>query len=144
MKYLITVFVLLTATITFAGGHIEGCGGYPPDGTIWTFKIRTDERDQWDSSKSEHPRLAPKKAKDLATAFMKRVPLGDKMIAWQLSEITLKRMHHKPEHWIYMVHFDAVPDPKLGPWNGPVPWFEVFVRMNGTIPEPKILQQKKK
>jgi hypothetical protein len=142
MKHSITMLALLATATAFAGGHIESAC-YPPDGTIWKFEIYTNAKDQWDSSKSEHPPLSPKKVKDLATAFMKQVPLGDKMVAWDLSKITLKKMSSKPEHWIYTVNFNAVPNPKLGPWNGPVPWFEVLVRMDGSIPEPKIEKRKK-
>ena len=142
-QIVITTLVLVTAAAVFAGGHIESkC--YPSEGTIWTFEVYTDATDQWDSSASEHPPLSPKRAKDLATAFMKRVPLADKMVEWNLSEITLRRMSSEPEHWIYMVHFDAVPDPKLGPWTGPVPCFEVLVRMDGSVPEPKITKHKQK
>jgi len=140
MKRIIVTFVLLIAATAFAGGHVESrC--YAPDGTIWKFDIYTNAADQWDSSKLEHPPLSPKKAKDLATTFMKRVPLGNTMTAWAVSTITLRLMSgdQRPEHWIYEVHFDAVPP---GVWNGPVPWFTVPVRMDGTIPEPKITKPK--
>ena len=137
MNYIIGTLTLLASMTAFAGGHIES-SCYPPDGTIWKFEVYTDATDQWDSTKLEHPSLSPKNAKDLATTFMKRVPLGDKMIAWDLSKITLNKMSSNPEHWIYMVYFNALPDPVLGPWNGPTPWFEVLVRMDGSIPEPTI------
>jgi len=134
MKHIITIIALLVSTSAFAGGHIESkC--YPPDGTIWEFEIYTDDTDQWDSSKSEHPPLSPKNAKDLATAFMQRVPLGDKMTGWSITTITLRRMSEEPEQWIYEAHFIAIPP---GDWNGPLPWFTVPVRMDGSIPEPMI------
>jgi len=142
MRHIITMLALLFTATAFAGGHIESkC--YPPDGTIWKFEIYTDVKDKWDSSESEHPPLSPKKAKDLATKFMKRVPLGEEMTAWSLSSITLRHMSGDklPEQWIYEVHFEAVPP---GIWNGPLPWFTVPVRMDGSIPESKIEKSKKK
>jgi hypothetical protein len=102
MRCTITVFTLLSAATSLAGGHIESkC--YVADGTVWVFEVYTDQRDEWDSSVSEHPPLSPKKAKDVATAFMKRVPFGDKMRGWSLSTITLRHMSgdRLPEHWIY-------------------------------------------
>ena len=134
MREVLIALALLTAATARAGGHIES-KGYPPDGTIWSFEIYTDATDAWDSAKAENPPLSEKKAKELATAFMKRVPFGDKMLGWDIQTITLRRMSAEPEQWIYEVHFSAVPP---GVWNGPLPWFTVPVRMDGSIPEPKI------
>jgi hypothetical protein len=141
MRGIVIGLALFTAATAFAGGYIKS-DNYVPDGAIWTFEIWTDATDKWNSSKLEHAPLSPRKAKDLAITFMKRVPLGDEMTAWAVSTITLRLMSgdQLPEHWIYEIHFNAVPP---GVWNGSVPWFTVPVRMNGTIPEPKITKQKK-
>ena len=110
--------------------------GYPDKDVVYKFEVYTGEKDRWDSENEQSPPLAPGKAARLANAFIATVPLADNMKAWSLSTITLRRMSSAPEEWVYIVHFDAVPEADV--WNGPVPWFDVPVRLNGTIPDPVI------
>ena len=134
-----SVLVLsLAAAPSLGGGHIE-VHSYLSDGAVYTFELYTDSTDHWDSRRHENPPFAPGNAMTVAVEFMEDIPLGENMYAWDLSTITLQRMSKEPEHWIYIVHFDS--DPGMQPWNGPLPWFEVLVRMNGTIPTPVLTNE---
>jgi len=127
-----TVLLLTLSTpLCMASGHME-VHSYSPDGTVYTFEVYTGSVDEWDSTKDDHPPLAPKRAMAIATEFVKKISLGENMRKWELQTITLRRMSKEPEHWLYLVHFDAVPKAEV--WNGPVPWFEIVVRMDGSIP----------
>jgi hypothetical protein len=140
-KRITTIMLAWLAVATaLAGGYIE-CNSYSPDGKIYTFEVSTGPTDQWNSRIEANPPLSAKAAKDIATAFMKDIPLAENTRAWKVSTIALRQMSQEPEHWLYHVHFDAVP---ADTWTGPSAWFEVPVRMDGTIPTPTIKKQEKK
>jgi len=116
-------------------GHGEW-SGYPTKDVVYKFEVYTGTADQWDSASTPTPALSPGKASLAAKQFVRTVPLRDDMKEWDLQSIALKRMASSPEEWIYIVRFDATP--KANVWNGPVPWIEVPVRLDGTIPKPKV------
>ena len=122
-------------SVTCSAGHVERFG-YPAKDLVYKFEFDTGAADQWDSAAKEGPPLAPGKASQAAKKFVRKVPLRDDMKEWDLRTITLMRISSAPEEWVYVVHFDAVP--KAGNWNGPVPWIDVPVRFDGTIPKPAI------
>ena len=139
MKNIIMALVLLTALISFAVGnrceyHYDSAGKLK-----LIFEINFDERDEWDSSTSERPPLSPKKARELATEFFKRIPFNTDMSKWSIKKIDLRRMpgesgDQQPEHWIYEITFETIHQKTVVN----VPFLTVPVRMDGTIPEPKI------
>jgi len=131
------IFGLVVSTLATAiyAGHIE-LSGYPAKDAVHKFEIYTGETDRWDSAVQDAPPLSPGKASLAAKKFVHTVPLRDDMKEWGLRTITLQQMSSAPEEWIYVVHFDAVP--KAYSWNGPVPWIDIPVRFDGTIPKPNI------
>jgi hypothetical protein len=119
----------------YASGHIE-MFGEPVNDTHYKFEVHTGETDRWDSAAPGNPPLSAGKAAEAARKFVSTVPLRDDMKGWELRSIKLERMSPAPEEWIYVMHFDAVP--KAAVWNGPVPWIEIPVRFDGTVPKPAI------
>ncbi len=136
MKNIIAALVLLTALTSLAGknGCVFSCS--LPDKSDLTFEINFDEKDQWNSSTTEPP-LSPKKAKDLAVDFLKRDPFGYKMTGWSVSEIRLSRESgdKKTEYWVYVITFEDKQD-KISVEG--IPNVIIPVRMDGSIPKPKI------
>jgi len=133
-KLWIFVFTLAVWVKGYAGGHIE-LSGYPTKNLEYKFEIYTGAIDRWDSVAQEAPPLSPGKAIHIAKKFVRMVPLEESMEKWDLHTVTLVRMASSPEEWIYKIRFDGSPK---GVWNGPVPWIEVPVRFDGTIPKPTI------
>jgi hypothetical protein len=123
----------------YSAGHMEQMG-YPNTNSVYKFEVYTGEIDRWDSAKQDAPRLSPGKAGQTAHEYVRTVPLRADMKEWRLSSITLKRMSSTPDEWLYLVHFDA--QPKADVWNGPVPWIEIPVRFDGTVPKPTITKSK--
>ncbi len=124
------------ACASYAGGRAEWTS-YPREGVVCKFEVYSGEKDRWDSTKRDAPPLAPGKAARLAKKFAATIPLSEEMKEWTVEEIKLTRLSPGPEEeWVYVVHFDGVPKPDT--WNGPVPWIDVPVRMDGTIPKPLI------
>jgi hypothetical protein len=127
-------------TLTTAwAGHME-LMGYPTKQATYKFDFSTGAKDKWDATKVDEPPLAPGKAIRIATKFVQTVPVEKGMKGWRLNNVELEQMSHTggPEEWIYIVHFDAEPDAQSGAWNGPVPEMAVPVRLDGTVPDPKI------
>ena len=126
---------------TCFAGHLES-GSYPTEGVTYKFEMYTGASDKWDPTKSDEPPLASGKAIRIATEFMQTVPLGSEMKCWDMAGVTLKRMSYtgEPEEWLYEVHFEA--EPKAGNWTGHVPWMDIPVRLDGTIPKPTITRSK--
>ena len=127
-------------TTCFAG-HF-GLFGYPTQDAKYTFDVYTGAKDKWDSINSDEPPLAPGKAIRIATKFVQTVPVKEGMKGWRLNQLKLQRMSYTngPEEWIYVAHFDADPG---GIWNGPLPWIEVPVKFDGTVPAPTITKSSK-
>ncbi len=139
IKNIITTLVLLIALTSFAGGNHCVFEYDLADKLKLTFEINFDERDEWNSSTSEQPPLSPKKARELATEFFKRDPLGYDMGGWSVARVDLSRVpgesgFQQPEHWIHEITFEAIHERTV--LNPPI--LKVPVRMDGTIPEPKI------
>jgi len=101
---------------------------------VYTFTIDVGEADAWDSSSAESPPLSPRRAKNLATAFIKTIPLDPQMQSWRLRTIALECISEEPERWVYLVTFEGAPGTVT--WYGQLPSFKVVVRMDGTIPKP--------
>ena len=123
----------------YSAGVIEQMG-YPNTNSVYKFEVYTGEIDRWDSTKEDAPRLSPGKACQVARDFVRTVPLRADMKEWGLSTVTLKRISSTPEEWLYLIHFDA--QPKSDVWNGPVPWIEIPVRFDGTVPKPIITKSR--
>src|SRR5713226_1504810 len=128
---------------TCIAGHLA-LFDYATQDAKYTFEVYTGATDKWDSATSDEPPLAPGKAIRIATKFVRTVPVRDGMKGWRLRNIKLQRMSYTdgPEEWIYVAHFDGDPGAN-GPWNGPVPWIEVPVRLDRTVPEPSITKSSK-
>lgn len=145
MKLILALLITVGAGKSFAASHAEIMSYSPDMGTMYTFKIVASKDDQWDSKKEEYPALSPKKAQQVAVDFMKRVPAGEHMGGWEVSHISLKTLGRTPEEWHYMIQFLGVPKTGLsGAWNGPVPQFDVPVRLNGKIPEWKATKKERR
>lgn len=132
---------LCLAFITAANGLVAGHGewfGYPLKDKVYKFEVYSGEIDRWDSSHLDNPPLSQGKALQKAKEFIKRVPLPETMQAWRVRKLTLQQLSADPGEWIYLVHFAGQP---LGDWNGPVPWIDVPVRFDGSIPTPKISEK---
>ena len=139
-----------TATRWFLVLAVIACGsafaadielmGYPTPTVTYKFVVYAGKIDRWDSASQDSPPLSAGKASQAAKQFVRAVPLRDDMKEWRLSTVTLKRMSSTPEAWLYVVHYDA--QPKADVWNGPVPWIEIPVRFDGTVPKPTITKSK--
>ena len=128
------------ACASYAGGRAEWTS-YPKEGIVYKFEVHAGEKDRWDSAKRDAPPLAPGKAARLAKKFAATIPLSEDMKGWTVEEITLTRLSPGPqEEWVYVVHFNAVPKPDV--FNGPVPWIDVPVRMDGTVPRALVDRKK--
>jgi hypothetical protein len=137
MKKLACWIFILTLSISITAYSSDGgWSGYPTKDLVYKFEVYTGKTDRWDSAKQDTPQLSPGKASLAAKEFIRTVPLQDDMKDWRLSAITLKQISPTPEEWVYVVHFDA--NPKSGVWNGPVPWIDIPVRFDGSIPKPTI------
>jgi hypothetical protein len=137
MKTVLWIFALAVGarSLAYSAGHAEW-SGYPVKDSIYKFEIYTGKTDQWDSAEKDTPPLSPGKASQAAQKFVRSVPLREDMKSWTLQTITLQRMAPAPEEWVYIVRFSA--SPKSSDWNGPLPWMDVPVRFDGTIPKPTI------
>lgn len=137
---LIIVSILCVWRANCLAGHIE-LYGFPVNGTNYVFDVYTGVKDKWDFAKSDEPPLAPGKAIRLATKFVQNVPVKNGMKGWMLNNIKLEQMSYTggSEEWIYVAHFDADPG---AVWNGSLPWIEVPVKLDGTVPEPTIAKSK--
>lgn len=138
MKMNVPVLIILL-TLATGGAHAGGSAGwngYPKAGVIYKFSVVSGEVDNWNSAEEDSPPLLPGKACRIAKEFSASVPLEKDMKKWRLTTIKLQKLSDVPECWIYVVHFTA--SPKAAVWNGPLPWIEVPVRMDGTIPTPVI------
>jgi hypothetical protein len=134
MKLLLYAALLASTSTDLSAGHADW-HGYPVNDKVYTFEVYTGERDRWDPNITDSPPLAPGKALRTAREFVKRVPFPETMSGWDSDSLTLKLMSQNPPEWIYVIRFNGRP---VGNWNGPVPWIDVPVRMDNTIPEPKI------
>jgi hypothetical protein len=130
----------LSASSTALSAGSGASYGYPGKDSVYKFEIYTGEADRWDSATQDAPPLSPSKASLAATKFIRTVPLRDDMKEWKLRSITLRQISAAPEEWVYLVHFDAQPKPSI--WDGPVPWIDIPVRFDGTIPKPTITKAK--
>jgi len=147
------IFILLVFYILFIGNlysfadsHIEHYS-YSPDGLVYEFDVWLKDNDPiqhwWHRDKDSNPPLSPGEAARIAEEFMVRIPSGKDMKTWRLQEISLNKMADVPkERWIYIISFSGIPKALI--WNGPVPTFDVIVKMDGTIPEPKIKDKSEK
>jgi hypothetical protein len=130
---LLASLIAVTSTAA-AAGHAE-FRGYPVKDKAYTFEVYTTDRDRWDPNTTDSPPLPPGKALRIAREFVKRVPLPESMSGWDLESLTFKPLSHNPPEWLYVIRFSGHP---AGNWNGPVPWIDIPVRMDSSIPEPKI------
>jgi hypothetical protein len=132
----IAVFSAGIGLTTCFAGHID-LMGYPTADTKYEFDVYTGAKDKWDAATTDEPPLTTGAAVRIAKKFVKTVPERDGMKGWLLHYIKLQRMSYTdgPAEWIYVAHFDADPG---GVWNGPLPWIEVPVRLDGTVPKPII------
>jgi hypothetical protein len=137
MKLLLLTSLVTITSIGFSAGHAQ-FQGYPDKDKVYTFEVYTGERDRWDPNTTDSPPLAPGKALRIAREFVKKVPLPETMSGWDLERLTFTPMSQNPPEWIYLIRFSGHP---AGNWNGPVPWIDVPVRMDDTIPEPEITKK---
>ena len=114
------------------------------DGTRYTFEVSTGAPDHWNSEKDENPPLSAKKEKDIATKFMETIPSHKDFIGWEVDNISLNLMskgENKEEEWIYDILFTGKTKP-VGVYMYMFPRFNVMVRLDGSIPKPKIENNK--
>ena len=142
MKKIIIFMFAIFATATLFAEAVFAVYSKTPDGKEWEFIAGPiDKRDEWDSTVSEHPPLSPRKAKDLAVAFMKSVPLIDEKQSWTLSSISLlPTKGRSSDHWVYVVKFTS-PLFATGKYTRRIIGFNVLVRLDGTIPKPEITEK---
>jgi hypothetical protein len=136
ITFLATLLLLVPAS-SYSGG-LKQLQSSLPDGTVYTYEVRSDSRDQWDPDLQESPPLAPGTVITSASVYMEQIPLPEDMGTWELMNITLEQISSEPEHWIYIVRFIGEVDSAEQAALGPLPWFAVLVRMDGTIPAPVI------
>jgi hypothetical protein len=137
---LLTVVLAVSVSTALSAGHGEWYGT-PNKDSVYKFEIYTGQVDRWDSATQESPPLSPGKASLAATKFIRTSPLRDDMEGWHLRSITLQQMSSAPEEWVYLVHFDALP--KAYSWNAPLPYMDIPVRFDGTIPKPTVTKNTK-
>ena len=138
-SFLLVAVVGMSLSTCFAG-HL-GTAGSPTTNLTYEFTVYTGEGDKWDPAASDEPPLTSGKAMRIATKFVQTVPLRDDMKNWELTSVKLERMSYLGgrEEWIYVVHFDGNPG---GNWTGFVPWIDIPVRFDGTVPKPTITKSK--
>lgn len=141
---LLLLFSAFASGTVYAGGQWECRGDTYLEGMTYKFEVYPGEKDRWDSAKHDAPPVAPGKPIRAAQKFVAAVPLMHSMKEWSIQSISLERLSPSPdEKWVYVVHFYADLKPNIS-WEGPPPWIDVPVRMDGTIPEPVVEKKKKK
>ena len=111
------------------------------DRTEYIFNIETGAANRWDQIQEDNPPLSVSKAIEVASSFMKRIPLEDDKDKWILREVSLKPNGRSNNEWFYVISF-WLDLSRHKSYAGASPRFDVPVLMSAAIPKPDITRRK--